>query len=174
MNGTEREAFNEKVAQRVRAIGWEAQANLSDGRILNRTKNPAFGDVDVLAWNADRQRVLIIECKDLSFDKTLGEIARRLSNYRGVTKDSGKRDDLRKHLDRCEDIEANLPSLSAFVGFEVKCVERVLLFSEPTPIQFSKIPAQFKVMVSIFGAIASDLDAHIASGKDQEGGAAAA
>jgi hypothetical protein len=100
--------------------------------------------------------VLVVECKDLSFDKTLGEIARRLSNYQGGTKSGGKRDDLRKHLDRCEDIDANLAALSDFVGFQVKGIERVLLFSEATPIQFSKIADRFAVKVCTSGDIISD------------------
>lgn len=156
VNGIEGEGFNDRVAERLRTVGWEAESNLTDGRILNRKKNPAFGDVDVLAWCKLHERVLVVECKDLSFDKTLGEFARLLSNYLGGTKSGGKRDDLRKHLDRCEDIEANLAALSDFVGFEIKCIERVLLSSEPTPIQFSKITDRFVVKVCTYGDIISD------------------
>lgn len=156
VNGIEGEAFNDRVAEHFRTAGWEAESNLTDGKILNRKKNSAFGDVDVLAWSKVHGRVLVVECKDLSFDKTLGEIARRLSNYQGGTKSGGKRDDLRKHLDRCEDIEANLAALSDFVAFEVKGIERVLLFSEATPIQFSKIADKFAVKVCTSGDINSD------------------
>jgi hypothetical protein len=154
INGEQGEAFNEKVAEKLRGVGWNAQANLSDGQIFNRKKDPAFGDVDVLAWERTQGRVLVIECKDLSFDKTIGEIARRLANYKGLLKDNGKRDDLRKHLDRCEKIENNVDSLTQFVGFNVERIDRVLLFSQPTPIQFSDIAEQYSVIVSTFADIA--------------------
>lgn len=154
VNGERGEAFNEVVAERFRRTGWKAQANLSDGELLNRKKNPAFGDVDVLAWDEAGRRVLIVECKDLSFDKTIGEIARRLSNYQGLLKNNGKRDDLRKHLDRCEEIEANIAQLSRFVGFEVVLLDRVLLFSQSTPIQFSKIAEQHSVTICTIADVA--------------------
>lgn len=153
VRGDQGEAFNEKVAEKLRSSGWDAQANLSDGQILNRKKNPAFGDVDVLAWSNTQKRVLVVECKDLSFDKTIGEIARRLANYQGVLKENGKRDDLKKHLDRCEDIESNIAQLSRFVGFDVERIQRVLLFSQSTPIQFSKIAEQYDVTVCTFADI---------------------
>jgi len=153
INGDLGEAFNDKVATEFRKAGWDAQSNLSDGKILNRKKNPAFGDVDVLAWNEPQKRVLVVECKDLSFDKTIGEIARRLANYQGATKANGKRDDLRKHLDRCLDVEANILQLSQFVGFNVERIERVLLFSQSTPLQFAEITEQHSVIVCTFDDI---------------------
>lgn len=153
VNGDQGEAFNEQVAAKFLTTGWNAQANLSDGQILNRKKNPAFGDVDVLAWDKKQKRVLVVECKDLSFDKTIGEIARRLAKYKGVIKANGKRDDLKRHLDRCEDIEANIVELSQFVGFDVERVERVLMFSQSTPIQFSNIAEQNSIRICTFADI---------------------
>lgn len=156
INGETGEAFNEKVASEFKTLGWDARANLSDGAILSRQKDPTFGDVDVLAWDAASRRVLVIECKDLAFDKTIGEIARRLSNYQGTVKSNGKRDDLKKHLDRCDAIESNLDKLSSYVGFDVHQVERVLLFSQPTPLQFAKITEKHSVVVSTFDAVGND------------------
>ncbi|MBY5827706.1 hypothetical protein [Rhizobium leguminosarum] len=156
INGETGEAFNENVAREFATFGWATRANLSDGAILDRPKDPKFGDVDVLAWDAAGRRVLVTECKDLSFDKTIGEIARRLSNYQGSVKRNGKRDDLKKHLDRCDAIEANLDKLSSYVGFDVLRVERVLLFSQPTPLQFTKITERHSVIVSTFDAIGND------------------
>lgn len=139
------EAFNEKVAAQFIANGWSAKANVSDGQILGRASDPSFGDVDVLAWSISDRRVLVIECKDLSFDKTLGEIARRLARYRGLTDTEGKRDDLKKHLDRCTILYEAREVLSKFVGFEVADIERVLVFSQPTPMQFHDAPAEHGV-----------------------------
>lgn len=147
------EAFNEQVASRFREIGWQARANLSDGQIFRRKKTQGFGDVDVLAWNDTEKRVLVIECKDLSMDKTIGEIAKRLEKYQGETKGNGKKDDLKKHLDRCEAIEAEQDELEAFVNMKVEQIDRVLLFSEPTPLQYSKITDKHKVALVTFSGI---------------------
>src|SRR3546814_14959532 len=134
VNVSQDEAFNKQAADKFRSIGWNAKANLSDGQILNRKKNPAFGDVDVLAWDESQKRVLIVECKDLSFDKTIGEIARRLSNYKGTIKANGNRDELKKNLDRCEDIEKNVTHLTKHFVLEVDRITRIWLFSQSTPI----------------------------------------
>ncbi len=146
------EQFNTQVADKFKTIGWKSKANLSDGSILKRAKNPKFGDVDVLAWNKEQGRVLVIECKDLMFDKTIGEIVRRLSDYQGnITK--GKRDSLKKHLDRCHDLENNISQLSEFVAFDIKHIERVLVFSQPNPLQFSDVMDKNSVDVCIFEEI---------------------
>ena len=137
VTGRDGEAFNERVAEKMRSLGWKAKANLSDGEILKRAKDPSFGDVDVLAWNPETKRVLVIECKDLSLDKTFGEIARRLSRFRGLAP-SGKRDDLRKHLDRVQVLNANLAAIGAYVGFTATCVEGVFVTSREVPMQFDE------------------------------------
>ncbi|MDF3351704.1 hypothetical protein HKX17_16265 [Sulfitobacter sp. KE34] len=154
INAETGEAFNEKVAARFREIGWQAQANLSDGQIFNRKKTQGFGDVDVLAWNEAEGRILVIECKDLSMDKTIGEIAKRLEKYQGKTNEKGKKDDLKKHLVRCGAIEAEQDRVAAFVNMEIKQIERVLLFSEPTPLQYSEITDKHNVALVTFAEIA--------------------
>jgi len=153
VNAEKGEAFNEHVASRFREIGWQAKANLSDGQIFNRKKTQGFGDVDVLAWNNTEKRVLVIECKDLSMDKTIGEIAKRLEKYQGEIKGNGKKDDLKKHLDRCEIVEAEKEKVEAFINMEIKQIDRVLLFSEPTPLQHSKITEKHMVALVTFDAI---------------------
>lgn len=147
------EAFNRKVLDQLVTIGWKAKANLSDGQILGRASDPRFGDVDVLAWSRKHRRVLVIECKDLSLDKTFGEIARRLARYRGLTDTDGRPDDLKRHLDRCATLYEAREGLSKFVGFDVKDIERVLVFSHPTPMQFHNIPAEYGVCMITIGDI---------------------
>ncbi len=154
INAETGEAFNEMVASRFQEIGWQAAANLSDGQIFNRKKTQTFGDVDVLAWNDLEGRVLVIECKDLSMDRTIGEIAKRLEKYQGVTNDKGKKDDLKKHLDRCEAIEAEKDMVGAFVKMEINQIDRVLLFSAPTPLQYSVITDRYEVALVTFADIA--------------------
>jgi hypothetical protein len=150
INGEIGEEFNSIVANKFVEIGWGAKPNQSDGQIFNRQKSPTFGDVDVLAWNEAGKRLLIIECKDLSFDKTIGEVANRLSKYQGVIKSNGKPDDLKKHLNRCEEIEANLDKVGDYVGMEIETVERVLLLSQPTPLIFAELAEKHSVEVITF------------------------
>lgn len=153
MNSIEGEAFNEKVAEEFRSIGWQAQANLSDGQIFNRKKTQGFGDVDVLAWNPSDGRVMVIECKDLSMDRTISEIAKRLKKYQGEVSDKGRKDDLRKHLDRCEAIEAEKDRVEDYTSMSIHEIKRVLMFSEATPLQFSKITERHKVTLLTFADI---------------------
>jgi hypothetical protein len=144
-NHGEGEAFNQQVADCFSTEGWTAVANLTDGQILRRAADPKFGDVDVLAWSSTQKRVLVIECKDLSFDKTAGEIARRLARYRGKEDPHGERDDLRKHLDRCAILSSEIDKVSEFVSFPVKTIEKVIVFSQPTPMLFDKSMEQHSV-----------------------------
>ncbi|AUR06987.1 hypothetical protein [Phaeobacter inhibens] len=152
------EEFNSIVAKKFVEIGWEAKPNQSDGQIFNRQKSRTWGDVDVLAWNKAGKRLLIIECKDLSFDKTIGEVANRLSKYQGVIKNNGKPDDLKKHLNRCEEIEANLDKVGEYVGMEIETVERVLLLSQPTPLIFAELADKHSVEVITFTGIETRFD----------------
>lgn len=138
-------AFNDEAAAKFRSIGWNAQENLSDGKILGKKKSQCFGDVDILAWNEAQKRVLVVECKNLLFEKTLKEIVDHLAKFRGKTKDDNKTDYLKKHIERCEVIEANIDQLSKFVKFKVKRIDRVLMFSKPAPIQFLDINTKFSI-----------------------------
>lgn len=135
--GRDGEAFNEYTAKRFRELGWQAKANLSDGEILNRPKVASFGDVDVLAWNSKEKRILVIECKDLSLDKTIGEISRRLARYRGLAP-NGRRDDLRKHLDRVEELSNNSVSLGEYVGITDPVVEGLFVTGNEVPMKFDE------------------------------------
>lgn len=145
--------FNEKVAEQMRGLGWCARANLSDGEILQRKKDPQFGDVDVLAWKRKTGHVILGECKDLSLDKTFGEIARRLAKYQGTVSADGKRDDLRKHLDRFDVLKHNSEELAKFVGCNVERLEALVVTSQPVPMQFDenlkKMGARFVTIMEL-------------------------
>jgi hypothetical protein len=131
-------AFALKVAERLTELGWNTAVEKKVTEILRTGFDRDFGDVDVLAWNAATGRLLLCECKDLQYRKTEGEIAEQLSDYRGDVDDDGKRDDLRKHLDRLDLITQHLPKLQTFVGMsETPRVEGHLIFSNPVPMQFA-------------------------------------
>jgi hypothetical protein len=103
--------------------------------ILGKTYR-ASGDIDVLAWK--NGRVLLIECKDLLFAKTPGEMAEQLSDFRGELKPDGKPDDLLRHLRRIDLISNNLPQLANHLRLpEGLTVEGHLVFKNPVPMQFA-------------------------------------
>ena len=99
----------------MRADGWHAEVEVKVTKLLRRGFGKDHGDVDVLAWR-DNGRVLAIECKDVQFRKTLGEMAEQLSDFRGEIRSNGKRDELCKHLDRMEVIGQHPPLVAAYIG----------------------------------------------------------
>lgn len=129
-------AFNEDVAHALREHGWEVETEVPLTKILRRTLDRNYGDVDVLAWRRGSNRVLVVECKDLQFKKTYGEIAEQLSDFRGEVAD-GKRDLLRKHLDRYNLLSANDTQVAAYLGLKgAPNMESHLVFRHPVPMQF--------------------------------------
>ncbi|SDC37274.1 hypothetical protein SAMN05428966_101660 [Massilia sp. PDC64] len=130
--------FNKKVVDRMEALGWQAQPEVAVTKILRRAFPRNFGDVDVLAWDVDSGRVLVMECKDLQFKKTYGEIGEQLNDFRGEVSASGKRDLLRKHLDRVELLCSHQAEVKKYLGIsgDIK-IESHLVFSNPVPMQFA-------------------------------------
>jgi hypothetical protein len=66
-----RQSFNRKVADRLSELGWITKADVQVSNLLKLGGLKGYGDVDVLAWNRERGRVLIIEYKDLQYLKTM-------------------------------------------------------------------------------------------------------
>jgi hypothetical protein len=130
--------FSREVADRLEELGWKAEPEVKITKLLRKGFDRDYGDVDVLAWNPESDRVLIIECKDLQYRKTFGEIAEQLSDFRGEIGRDGKPDDLRRHLDRVELILGHLTELAAYVGFaRIPALESHLVFKNPVPMQFA-------------------------------------
>lgn len=154
-NGRRGTIFADEVAEAMRADGWHAAVEVKVTKLLRRGFDKDHGDVDVLAWRDDG-RVLAIECKDVQFRKTLGEMAEQLSDFRGEIRSNGKRDELRKHLDRMEVIRQHLPLVATYVGRpSLDAIESHLLFRNPVPMEFALSRMRGQVEISNFGAIAS-------------------
>lgn len=86
-------AFNHKVADAARSLGMRAEVEWGVARSTDAIGKPELtrlGDLDVLAVSPDRRRVWVLEAKELKLCRTLGEAARRLSEYRGVADAAGK------------------------------------------------------------------------------------
>lgn len=154
-NGRRGTLFAKEVAEAMRANGWHTEIEVKVTKLLGRGFEKDHGDVDVLAWRDDG-RILAIECKDVQFRKTLGEIAEQLSDFRGEIRPNGKRDELRKHLDRMAIIRQCLLQVARYVGLpSAEAIESHLLFRNPVPMEFALSRMSGQVRVSNFDSISA-------------------
>jgi hypothetical protein len=148
--------FSGEVAARLKELGWEAQSEVKVTKLLNRGFDRDYGDVDVLAWNHASGRVLIIECKDVQYRKTYGEVAEQLANFRGEIWPDGRRDYLLRHFDRIDIISQHLPAVAKYVGMVVdRGVESHLVFKNPVPMEFALKHMAERVSVGVFDRLAA-------------------
>jgi hypothetical protein len=143
--------FSNAVATRLHELGWKAETEVKITKLLRRGFDRDYGDVDVLAWNAESGRVLIIECKDVQYRKTFGEIAEQLSDFRGELGRDGKPDLLLRHLNRVELITKHVPELQRYVGLDREVrIESHLVFKNPVPMQFAWRRMAERVSLNLF------------------------
>lgn len=131
--------FNQEVKNQMCELGWSAQPEVTITKIIGKALDRNYGDVDVLAWDENSSRILVMECKDLQFRKTYGEIAEQLSDFRGETSLDGKRRDLlRKHLDRVDVLRKHKAEVKKYLRLKGDCViESLVIFKNPVPMQFA-------------------------------------
>ncbi len=101
-------AFNDDVGRLLTTAGWVVRTEV---QMTQLGASAALGDVDVIAWQPDDARLLLIECKRLQPAKTIGEIARQLSEFSGAHGDR-----LGKHMARYEWITEHLGETLRAVG----------------------------------------------------------
>ena len=133
-------SFNVEVAETVADAGWNVRRNVGLPELLGRKIERDMGDIDVLAWRSDREQVLAIECKDLSAARNYSEIAALLSDYQGMEVD-GRRDRLKKHLDRVALLRSSPEQLERFTRVPGAEVVSCLVCSGVVPMQYAKIEA---------------------------------
>lgn len=153
-NNVQRTEFNSAVAVRLEELGWRTRKEVKLTGLLGRRLDRNYRDVDVLAWRPDLGRVLAIECKDLQFNKTLGEVAEQLADFRGEIRPDGKADHLKRHLDRLDVLNAH----AAEIAKELKLsspmkLEAHLVFRNPVPMQFAWDRMANKIRLSLFSAL---------------------
>lgn len=149
--------FNAKVAARLQELGWQTDIEVKPSKILRKSLDKNYGDVDVLAWKKETSRVLVVECKDLQYRKTEGEIAEQLADFRGELKPNGKPDDLLAHLTRFDLLSRHDAEVTKFLGFRgCAKIESHLVFRNPVPMQFALKRMAERVTVSLFAGL-SDL-----------------
>ena len=155
----DKSSFNDQVAGRLRDLGWTAKSDVGVTQILGRSEDEKLGnikqlgDVDVLAWDEQSRRVIAIECKDLMYRKTPGEIAEQLSSFRGELDAKGKPDLLLKHLNRASALRTNFDELRKFTGISDPILEDYLVFSGQVPMGYAKDGIRSKANMLLFDEI---------------------
>ncbi len=135
----------------MRELGWQVEKEVKLTGLLGRPLDRNYGDIDVLAWRPETGRVLLMECKDLQYNKTLGEVAEQLSDFRGEVAPDGKPDHLKRHLDRldvladCEDVISQKLKLLSPINLEGH-----LVFRNPVPMRFAWDRMAKRVRLSLF------------------------
>lgn len=131
-------AFEKEVFEKMRSMGYEARHGAKVTALVNDSLDQDYGDVDVLAWKPDGNTLLVIECKNLRFAKTPNDIAEQLNRFSGQVTKSGERDNLLKHIDRCNVLGARINDVAKFAGLENQniALRNIVCFSKPVPMQY--------------------------------------
>lgn len=93
-------AFAEEASNELNGLGWQFRLEV---QMTELGASAEMGDVDVVSWRKNDNRLLLIECKRLQPTRTIWEIGDLVSEFKGV---SGDR--LAKHIRRCEWIRDNI------------------------------------------------------------------
>ena len=150
-NNVQRTKFNSIVASKMRDLGWDVQQEIRLTKLIGRALDRDYGDVDVLAWRPDSSRVMAMECKDLHYHKTIGEVAEQLSDLRGQIRNDGKPDHLKRHLDRVDILNRHKPELARSLGLSSDIqVEGHLVFKNFVPMKFAWDHMKNVIRLSLF------------------------
>jgi hypothetical protein len=151
--------FNNQAKIRFEELGLKAESDVKVSKILQRKTEKDFGDVDALAWDLEKGIVYLVECKDLEFSKTPGEIAKQIYEFRGQVRHDGKDDRLKKHLERCEILKENREALIKYLNMDALYeVHIVLLFRQAVPIPYHNPINQLPIKIVFFDTLSSLLD----------------
>lgn len=130
--------FNDTVAERLRSLGMTAYASAKPSWCFNHKNTPAvaeLGDFDVLAISPDGGRAWIVEAKDLKLCRTIGETARRLTDYEGRVFD-GKPDKMLRHLRRVAYARTHAADLARRLKLpQTPIVAGLLVVNAPQPME---------------------------------------
>jgi hypothetical protein len=150
-NHVQRTEFNLSAADRMRELGWEVEPEVRLTKLLGRSLDRDYGDIDVLAWKPATGQVFVMECKSLQFHKTLGEVAEQLSDFRGESGSDGKPDHLKRHLERLRVLDSHAPQISKSLRLQAPIqMTGHLVFKNPVPMQFAWDKMASKITLSLF------------------------
>lgn len=132
-------AFNRSVAEAAEGLGLRTEVEWGVARITQAVGSPELdrlGDVDVLAVTPDGRRVWVLEAKELKLCRSLGEAARRLSEYRGLVGADDKPDKLLRHLRRVAHLRSNAEGVMRSLGLPaIPQVSGAVVVGAPQPMQ---------------------------------------
>lgn len=146
--------FTQGVAERLTELKWKTETEVRVTKLLRKGFDRDYGDVDVLAWQPSSSRVLAIECKDVQYRKTDGEIAEQLADFRGEIRSDGKPDLLLRHLNRIELIGTHLSEVKKYTA--LTCSPRIeghLVFRNPVPMQFAWERMKRRIALHLFSEL---------------------
>ena len=126
--------FAKETGRQLETRGWCTRIEVPMGTFGAPKKH---GDVDVLAWNAEGQ-VVVVECKRLQMARTVAEVAELCKRFRGEAND-----DLQKHLRRVEWLRRNPAKLQPIVGYvpEVDAIDDRVVTNVRVPMSYlSSLP----------------------------------
>ena len=132
--------FATSIGESLLELDWSVECSVPLTKILNKGLDRNFGDVDVLAWRKDRPEVLVVECKHLQPARNYSEISAMFSEYQGKV-ENGKRDKLRRHLDRVDLLLEHQEKLGHYINKDRFEVVSCLCCSGTVPMQYSRIEA---------------------------------
>lgn len=101
--------FNEEVAEEFRKFNFQARASVQMAEFDVPHEMGDLGDIDVLAWSTSGL-VYIVECKNLRFAMTVGEIVDQLKRFKGEA------NELSKHMRRCLWLSRNPDRLARVIA----------------------------------------------------------
>src|SRR5260370_2089081 len=152
--------FTKEVETKLHELGWRTEREIQLTDVLARPSEDRFGDlkrfgdIDVLAWRDASPRVLVVECKDVQFRKTPGEVAEQLADFRGEIKPNGRPDLLERHLNRIDVLTANTSAVAKRLKLSVPIgLEGHLVFRNPVPMRFAWEHMASRVRLSIFAEL---------------------
>ena len=145
-------AFNAQVQGRLRELGWCSRSELGIREIGGED---SLGDVDVIAWRRKKGLVYAIECKSLRFDRTMGEIGRRVKEY-GTVGEGDERTPAGKHSQRMTWLRGNMDKISRLTGIEEDRIQlrSALVTDDLVPMQFFDRTLRLFDLIVDYGGLA--------------------
>lgn len=151
--------FSTQVRKFIEGKNWKCHFEIKITEILGRSLDKDYGDIDVLAWNEEEKKILLIECKDLHYHKTYGEIAEQIGDFLGEVNRDGKRDHLLKHIDRVEVLKNNKSDLLNFLKMNSECsIEGWIIFKNPVPMLYSWSELNSDIKIGTFDDLSRILE----------------
>lgn len=142
--------FTDTVADYFQNKQWKTRIRLNMTEV---GAPPELGDIDILAWDNENKRILVIECKRLVFARTVGEIGEQIKKFRGESND-----ELGKHINRINWLSGNKEKLLKITNSgEDVSIEPWLITNTLVPFRFlENLPLDKEYIVSF-----NELDAII-------------